>query len=481
MIKEQARLIALATALLDLLALLLSFQAAYYLRDTVLTSLFPNSFPHGLFDLSEYLWMYAVILPGWVGLFFAFNLYSSARLGTYRRLVRDLTKANAIGLGLVVFSAYLLKEQDISRSFLLLFGFVNMLFVSGERLLLRAVLQHYRSGGLMSRNVLIVGTGEDAVDFARLVGRNANWGLSLLGMVAVRAGDGSPGAGSAVEGFPILGTVADLEKIFAATVVDEVIFVVPGRMLGEFEEAFLLCEDLGINARIAVGMFPHLIARAHLEDFQGRPLLTFTTTSTNSLALAAKRLIDLIVGIALFAVLFVPGLLIALLIKLDSRGPVLFSQVRSGLQGRRFRMHKFRSMVADAEARRAEVEDLNEMDGPVFKIKNDPRVTRMGRVLRKTSLDELPQLLNIIKGEMSLVGPRPPIPSEVEDYHRWQRRRLSMKPGITCLWQVSGRNRIDFEEWMKLDLRYIDTWSLWLDFKILLRTIPAVLIGRGAS
>ena len=261
---------------------------------------------------------------------------------------------------------------------------------------------------------------------------------------------------------------------------DEVIFVVPGRMLGEFEETFLLCEDLGINARIAVGMFPHLIAKAQLEEFQGRPLLTFTTTSTNTLALGLKRLLDLSAGLALLLLLGLPGLAIALAIKLDSEGPVLFSQVRSGLHGRQFRMHKFRSMVADAESRRDQLESVNEMDGPVFKIRDDPRITRVGRLLRRTSLDELPQVLNIIKGDMSLVGPRPPIPAEVERYQRWQRRRLSMKPGITCLWQVSGRNQVDFEEWMRLDLRYIDSWSLWLDFKILILTIPAVLTGRGA-
>ena len=479
MIKEQTRLIASATVLLDLLALILSFQAAYVLRDQFLTAVFPRQFLSGLFPLESYLWMYAVILPTWVGLFFALRLYSSARLMTYRRLLLDLAKANAVGLGAIIAAAYLMKLQDISRSFLVLFGVVNLLFISGGRLLLRATLRHYRSGGLVRRHVLIVGTGPDALEFADLVERNSAWGLFLLGLVVERAREG--GNPDEIGGRPVLGDVSDLERIFSDRVVDEVIFVVPGRMLGEFEESFLLCEDLGINARIAVGMFPHLIAKAHLEEFQGRPLLTFTTTSTNTFALALKRLLDLAMGSILFLILAIPGAVIAAAIKLDSPGPVLFEQVRSGLHGRRFRMYKFRSMVQDAESRRRQLEEENEMDGPVFKIKRDPRITRVGRLLRRTSLDELPQILNIIKGDMSLVGPRPPIPAEVEKYRRWQRRRLSMKPGVTCLWQVSGRNQIDFEEWMRLDLRYIDSWSLWLDLKILLRTIPAVLMGRGAS
>jgi exopolysaccharide biosynthesis polyprenyl glycosylphosphotransferase len=477
MIKEQARLIAVATALLDLLGLILAFQAAYFLRDMALPALFPAWFPNRLFPYRSYLWMYAVVIPGWIGLFTAFRLYSTSRLMTFRRLLRDLLRANAVGLGLVVAVAYLLKFQDLSRSFLLLFGSANLLLLGSGRLLLRALLRRARLRGIAHRQVLVVGTGPEAVDLARLVQRQASWGLQFVGLIA------EPGAATSgpVDGLPVLGTVRDLERIFAEEVVDEVLFAVPSARLGEFEEAFLLCEDLGINARISVGVFPHLIAHVQLEQFQGRPLLTFTTTSTNALGVALKRLLDLAVGLLLFVICLPLGLLVAALIKLDSEGPVLFTQVRSGLHGRRFRMFKFRSMVADAERRQQDLRGLNEMDGPVFKIKADPRVTRIGRILRRTSLDELPQVLNIIKGDMSLVGPRPPIPSEVVGYQRWQRRRLSMKPGITCLWQVSGRNRIDFEEWMRLDLKYIDTWSLWLDLKILARTIPAVLTGRGAS
>jgi exopolysaccharide biosynthesis polyprenyl glycosylphosphotransferase len=389
----------------------------------------------------------------------------------------DLARANLVGMALIVGTAYLLKLQDISRTFVVLFALLNLLFLGAERLALRGALQHFRRRGMALRRVVILGTHREALRFARLIQRHPSWGLHLVGLVE----DGDKDvAGDAPHSLPLLGELAQLEEILQNQVVDEVLIARSSGTPEEMEDIFLLCEDLGITARLAVGGFPHVIARAHMEEFQGRMLLTFTT-QPGTLALALKRLVDLLAGSLLLAVCAVPGLIIALLIKLESRGPVLFVQERIGLHGRRFRMLKFRSMVVDAEGRRTALHALNEMDGPVFKMRADPRVTTTGWFLRRTSLDELPQLLNVLRGHMALVGPRPPLPEEVSHYRRWQRRRLSMKPGITCLWQVSGRNQVDFEEWMRLDLRYIDTWSLWGDLKILLRTIPAVLSGRGAS
>ena len=208
-------------------------------------------------------------------------------------------------------------------------------------------------------------------------------------------------------------------------------------------------------------------------------MLTFTTAPYNPIALGIKRAADLLGSIVLLILLAVPMLIFAVVVKLTSPGPVLFKQRRSGLYGREFTMYKFRSMVADAEQRRAELTAANEMGGPVFKMRHDPRVTPFGRFLRRYSLDELPQLWNVLKGDMSLIGPRPPLPAEVQKYERWQRRRLSMRPGLTCIWQVTDRNRATFEKWMEYDLDYIDHWSLWLDFKIALQTIPAVLKGTG--
>jgi exopolysaccharide biosynthesis polyprenyl glycosylphosphotransferase len=222
------------------------------------------------------------------------------------------------------------------------------------------------------------------------------------------------------------------------------------------------------------------VSRAELSDYEGWSALSFRSTPNHGEALVAKRVMD-VLGAALALLLSTPVLaIVAVAIKLEDRGPVFFGQERSGLYGRTFRMWKFRSMSVDAEAQKGALAGHNEMDGPVFKMRADPRVTRVGRFLRRTSLDEFPQFWNVLRGDMSLVGPRPPLPDEVARYARWQMRRLSMKPGITCIWQVSGRNDVDFDTWMRLDLQYIDAWSLFLDVKLLARTVPAVLRGSGA-
>ena len=241
-----------------------------------------------------------------------------------------------------------------------------------------------------------------------------------------------------------------------------------------------LCGELGVRTRVAAEFFPTSTSRVSLEFLENLPLITFSTVPEHNVGIIAKRMVDFLVAAVMLIVLFPLMLVTAILIKITSPGPVLYRQVRCGLYGRRFRLVKFRTMVDGAEDKLWEIKHLNEMEGPVFKMRNDPRVTAVGRFLRKFSVDELPQVWNVIKGEMSLVGPRAPLLEEVENYATKQRRRLSVKPGITCLWQVSGRNDIDFNEWMELDLQYIDNWSFWLDIRIMLMTIPAVFTGRGA-
>jgi exopolysaccharide biosynthesis polyprenyl glycosylphosphotransferase len=244
---------------------------------------------------------------------------------------------------------------------------------------------------------------------------------------------------------------------------------------------FLALQEQGVRVRFALNQLSEQGRRVELEEMDGIPILSVLPGPAGHFQLLAKRAIDVAVS-AFVLLLALPVLLaIALAVKVTSGGAVLFRQTRSGLNGRVFTLLKFRTMVEDAEARRAELLHLNEMNGPVFKLRRDPRVTALGRFLRRFSLDELPQFWNVFKGDMSLVGPRPPIPEEVARYARWQRRRLSMKPGLTCLWQISGRNDVDFDRWMELDLEYINSWSPSLDFKILLKTIPVVLSGKGAS
>jgi exopolysaccharide biosynthesis polyprenyl glycosylphosphotransferase len=278
------------------------------------------------------------------------------------------------------------------------------------------------------------------------------------------------------------GLAGFIEMLHEKTV-DIVVFSLDERIIPQVQEALLACEAEGVEAWVSANFIQTLFTRVQFDQFAGQPLLIYRSTPPMSMELLFKRILDL-VGSAVLLVVTSPLMLAtAIAVRLDSPGPVLFSQNRSGLRGRAFRMYKFRTMVTNAEQGRAELEDRNEMSGPVFKVKNDPRVTRVGHFLRKSSLDELPQLWNVLRGEMSLVGPRPlPLYETANFGDVTQRRRMSVRPGLTCLWQIRGRNKItDFKDWVVLDLEYIDRWSLWLDFQILLRTVPVVLFGWGAK
>ncbi len=323
--------------------------------------------------------------------------------------------------------------------------------------------------------VLIVGTERDAARLRRLVRRGPGGHRRVLGHLRGPWETGKV----RIPAESLMGGVDQLGPILDSRVVDEVVFSAPLDRLAEVLPHVRLCEEIGVQAHIqAESIACHSIP--HIVDLRGVPLLSYAPAQHSPEALAIKRLFDAglaIIGIFLAAPIMV---LCALLIKATSPGPILFRQVRSGLNGRTFCMLKFRTMGEHAEATRAEIAHLNESTGPVFKVAMDPRVTQIGRFLRRWSLDELPQLFNVLIGEMSVVGPRPPLPSEVAQYDRWQRRRLSMRPGLTCLWQIRGRHRIGFTQWMQLDLFYIDHWSLRLDFRIFCRTFATVLGGTGA-
>jgi exopolysaccharide biosynthesis polyprenyl glycosylphosphotransferase len=274
--------------------------------------------------------------------------------------------------------------------------------------------------------------------------------------------------------------LSSVNKILEEKVIDEIVFAVSMQELARLEPMMRHCANLGIKTRIQLEFLPAAYTRIYLERFHEVQLLSLTSAPDSELLLFLKRVAD--VAMSAFALVLTSPLLLAIAaaIRITSPGPVLFRQTRCGLGGRQFTLYKFRSMVNNAEQMRAELHLLNELDGPVFKISNDPRITPVGRALRRFSLDELPQLWNILRGDMSFVGPRPAVPEEVEKYEAWQRRRLRMRPGLTCIWVLEGRNHVDFKRWMQLDLTYIDNWSLWLDLKIFVRTIPIVLTGRGA-
>lgn len=399
---------------------------------------------------------YSVTLPAVAGATYRFELRYSNRAGNETVLQSVLV------------------HDLISRSLILLIGLLATALLVAETLLIRLAAQIVRQRGYNYRRVVIVGTGPAALEIQDLIHTHPDWGLKVSGFVTV---DEEPLEAAQ----PLLGSYRDLPEMVETTVVDQVIFAAERQRFDELEDLVLQLEELGIETAFALNLFPNTRAKAQLGDMAGTPLVTFSSGPTDQLQLYLKRAIDFSFA-AIALVLLSPLIaLIALLIKVTSRGPVLFRQERCGLNGRRFRLYKFRTMIEGAERQQRELEALNEMNGPVFKLAHDPRVTPVGRILRKFSLDELPQLWNVVAGDMSLVGPRPPVPQEVVQYERWQRRRLSMRPGLTCLWQISGRNQVDFDRWMELDLEYIDSWSPRLDLKILLKTIPAVLSGRGAS
>ena len=480
MLKQQARLIARIVYLVDLALTSSAFFAAFFIRDLIFPKLFPQQFPTGLFPLIDYLKIYPVVLVIWSVLLFSYHSYHSHRTIPLTKEALTIFRVVIAGNVILATIAYLMPLRQLSRSWFILFGVLSAIFLVAEKIFVRVMARYVRSKGLNYRTILIVGTGRRATDIARMVENHKYWGYKMLGFVS----DGHRLANGWAR-YRIFGTVPDLKRILengqTSEPIDEIVFAVTRKKLDEMKQIFLMCEELGIRTRVAMNFFPNRVARLEVEELEGVPFLTFTTTPSDESQLAMKRLLDVSVSVLLL-VLALPIIVIAALaIKLTSPGSVLFKQERIGLNGRIFTLYKFRTMIEDAHQRRDEVNHLNEMTGPVFKLKADPRVTPVGRMLRKFSLDELPQFWNVLKGDMSLVGPRPPIPEEVASYHRWHRRRLSMKPGLTCLWQVSGRNDIDFDRWMRMDLQYIDNWSPSLDLKILLRTIPAVLSGKGAS
>ncbi len=406
----------------------------------------------------------------WVACLWAAGSYSRHRFLGRREEARRICVAALFLLGVMAGFLYFTHNQAVSRALppllALGLGAATLAGRGGGRWLLARL----RRRGYNRCRVLIVGTGEGALEFARQVMARPELGVEVAGFL--------DGERKHILGLPVLGRMEEIRKVLSEQVVDEVILAHPGVGRELVAEVISACAEEGKAVHVAAEALPlgrSGFGRPLAGEVAGLPVLTYMRGPRESAALFMKRMMDLL-GAALGLLLFAPFMfLIALAIKLDSPGPVFFVQERVGLHGRRFRMYKFRSMVADAERRLAEVAHLNEMTGPVFKTARDPRVTRVGRVLRRLSLDELPQLFNVLKGEMSLVGPRPPLPREVAKYGPRERRRLSVKPGITCLWQVSGRNKIPFERWVELDLEYVERWSLWLDLKILARTVPAVL------
>jgi exopolysaccharide biosynthesis polyprenyl glycosylphosphotransferase len=470
MLSPRAKQAVYLRALLDAALLCLAFVLAFLIRGYVPL---PFLAPPSLLSFAVHFWLLAIAVP----LFWALSRDTSQHRGASYLDELRCVATPVVYLGLLLGTAiFLFQAKSFSRAVFFIFLLLAFPLIGVGRILLRFATSRLDSRQESLRNLLIVGLSDEAVEVRRRIESHPEYRMRVVGYLAGvnQNSDCRPAVDD------VLGTIDDLKRIVEDQVVDEVIFVMPPADVFECEQHIAWCEELGVTVHLRVDFVRTLFARTYPTELDGTPILTLSSTPRDPVGLMTKRSLDIAVSLAAVVVVSPLMLLSALAIRLTSAGPIIFSQERIGLNGRPFRLHKFRSMYQDAEKRRAEVAALNEVSGPVFKIANDPRVTPVGRWLRKFSIDELPQLWNVLVGDMSLVGPRPPLHNEVRQYQRWQKRRLSMKPGITCLWQVKGRSKIPFEDWMKLDLEYIDNWSLRLDFKILLRTIPAVVLAKGA-
>ena len=471
MFSRQRRKARFLFAISDILLTTLAFEAAYRTRTLLhLERTFYILFPYQLLVL-------IFTVSAWVLIALWLGIYDRLEAGDPRVILRDAFRQCVYGAVALVLFEFSLR-LDLSRPFLVLFTVYAWVLLFLFRLfsgrLAGAIQREF--GGV--HYVMVAGTGERARKLGEALEDSANYGIRLTGFLATDpvAAPGEIRLASEYKVHPI----GELRQLLRERVIDEVIFSVSSEALAQLEDVFLLCDEEGVRTRVAMDFFPHVHSDVYLERLGFTPLLTFSATPHDEIRLLVKRGIDLIIAAAGLIVLLPFMIAVALLVRLTSPGPAIFKQIRCGLNGRRFLFYKFRSMCAGAEFMQAEVMHLSTRK-TATKIPEDPRLTRVGRYLRKFSIDEWPQLWNVLKGDMSLVGPRPAVPDEVDQYQAGQRRRLRMRPGLTCLWAVSGRDNLDFETWMRMDMQYIDNWSLALDWKIILRTIPRVLTGHGAN
>ncbi len=429
-------------------------------------------------DLQQYLFMAPFFLLPYTYIMNQYGAYSRLSVPSIYDYMWSVIKAISISLLLLLSFIFVLQVEFISRSQIIIFCVALFVGVVVTRLIL--VWWYFKRNVESKENfykVLIIGTGERAQRLCRTLHEHTEWGVTIIGYLdpdRTRIGEEICGA-------RVIGAVDDIDQVLGNKVVDEVIFAVPRSMFSDVSYIVEACEEQGVKFRLMADIFDLKVMRTQLVDLAGIPLLTFEPVAQNELQLIMKRMFDLVVTLLSMPIILPVMILVALAVKLDSPGPIFFAQERVGKNKRLFKMIKFRSMSVDAEEKIKDLEDMNEAEGPNFKITNDPRITRVGKYIRKLSLDELPQLFNVIRGQMSLVGPRPMSLRDVALFDKGiQRKRFSVKPGLTCIWQISGRSNLSFEKWLELDLEYIENWSLGLDMKILVKTIPVVLLSKGA-
>lgn len=454
----------------DLLMLLLTYQISYRLFN-------PAGFTFFFLD-KEFFLLFSLVLPSWILILHICNVARIPRTSRYSRLFFEFMQFTVLSVAVLFLIQLILKFNSVTANFIFVLSFMSMILLYCLRIIEFKIFKLYRANGYNYINLVIIADGSSELFIEKLL-EQKDWGYRIL-MIMTDSKLLKAKFSGRIKVMPEK-SLFSLKNLLEFDIVDEVIYYKRKMHQPNVKQLIKSCEEIGVVFRINSDISPVLISTGYASQIWTTSFLSFVNIPDDSFGIAWKNLMDVFLSFFFILVLSPFMLIIVVIIRISSPGPVVFKQARVGLRGRQFYLYKFRTMVVNAEALRKQLEAQNEMDGPAFKIKNDPRITPIGRILRKTGLDELPQLFNVLNGEMSLIGPRPPLKSETLQYKRWQLRRLSVKPGITCSWQIiPGRNDIEFENWMKLDLAYIDNWSPKLDFMLLIKTIRTVLFGTGA-
>ena len=454
---------------IDILSIAVAFECSFFINYSFTAGLFFNNL--------RLLKLFLLIMPFWLVILYLIQITEIPRTKNYMVLFFEYLQSTVFIIVLLLVFYFVFKLYEVSRLFLIEFTFLGFIFLFLVRLFEYKVFKIYRAKGHNQVNIVLI-ADESSLEFIENLLFRKEWGYKIIAIFTA-----SPILKEKYEKSIILlpeEYLAVLNDLMEVDILDEVLYLKNKVIPSEVRETVRSCEELGVVFSLRYKDSYIKLTNAIKTEIGNEKFLTFINIPHNLYALAIKKIMDISLSLLMIICLSPVLLAISILIKLASPGPILFKQTRVGLRGRLFKLFKFRTMVVNAEVLRKELEAENEVDGPVFKIKDDPRVTKIGKFLRKTGLDELPQLFNILKGEMSLIGPRPPLPDETKLYKRWQLRRLSVKPGLSCFWQIKpDRNSIKFEKWMELDLAYIDNWSLRLDFIIFLKTIKTVFLRSG--
>ena len=466
MLQQQVYLINTILMILDALCVIAAGYGAYYIKMVR---------DEWLWQIDTVVFTVSVLAVMFVNnyLMGKFGLYGDRKPKSYGSLLWSIFKAVAVTFGALSAGIFLFQQKQYSRLFFILFALLSFALIAAYRVLIRFYLDKVAAKDPYCRKILVVGNPERSEYVAELLREQLSWGHEVIGHVEM-GGGGDDSCGS-------LNCIEDLERIAREQTVDEIVFAIDGDRSVCLAPYIETCRKIGLSCRILPAMWNPLERNFSIESCQGVPFLTIRSTGFHATGLLYKRVLDFVGGLVGTLTFLVMYPVVALAIKIDSPGPVLFKQKRVGKHGRVFLLYKFRTMYADAEERLRELTGKNEMNGFMFKLAEDPRITRVGRFLRKTSIDEVPQFLNVLKGEMSLVGTRPPTLAEVDKYRPEHLKRIASKPGMTGLWQVSGRNKInDFEQVVELDCRYMESWRFSKDLKILAQTVFVVLRRKGA-